>query len=157
MRILLLSIIFVFIHAISWADLKTYSGTGKWRSQEGEQGTYDITTEITEHPDNSKTVTSRYHFHGEEKDLVMTFLGLPKESGFYDIVFEEFNTVGAGYCFSFNQSISCHYTLPGLEQVEEALIFSGVKLDRMGSKLYDGVRVAWQDTSFLVKRSEPLP
>ena len=112
----------------------SFKGHGRWKSADGESGTYTLNTEI-----KGDLMSSKYQYDGKEEEW--TFTAKFDKNSFFPVMVDG-GEVGRGYCYS----VQCHYEVRiGEMHLEETLTFDQGKLYRLGSKVTAGHRIAWEE------------
>lgn len=127
----------------------TYSGTGKWKSSKGEQGSYSVVANVSMTSDSLMSISETLDL-GAGSTLSVSVNLQKIDDTWYNVVDDAGNKIGSGYCWTCEstQNKICHSYLRRDNYVVETTIKkSGDDIYRIGSKTMvdSGEKIIWQD------------
>jgi hypothetical protein len=117
-----------------------YEGSGNYRGDEGETGSYRIASQFTDKTVGGRSVISMVTKSNIGGGWEIYFAD--QRNGFFKILDSYMKQIGEGYCFDFQCHIS---TVSLLTRTEETYTFQGPALYVLGIRTQNGKKSMWQE------------
>ncbi|MEQ1876436.1 MAG: hypothetical protein ABL958_07305 [Bdellovibrionia bacterium] len=125
------------------AEQGSYEGRGKFRTEDGESGTYSISVQFAERMiRGQKFLAMSSKSNGGGRTASWEIFFSEDRNGFFKVVDADLKQIGDGFCLEFQ----CHFSVSGfLTHTQETLSFQGPVMYVLGMRSQAGKKSSWQE------------